>query len=258
MTAYTNERNTLRVHIFDSRVELDSYAAGRIAASIEADPQAALCVATGDSPRGVYAALAERRRSGELNTSQLIVVKLDEWHRMRMDDPSTCEVFVQELVVGPLGISAERYVGFDSDASDPAVECARVDGELDRIGGIGVAVLGIGRNGHIGLNEPGPALEPRSHYVEISDRTKGHVMIAGRTVDYGLTLGMRDLLASRHAVLIATGSEKEAALEQLFSGRISLDCPATLMLLHPNLDIVCDASVVALFRGAIERLAGRM
>jgi len=126
MTAYTDERNTLRVHILDSRRVLD--------------------------------------------TSQLVVVKLDEWHRMRMDDPSTCEVFVQDLVVGPLGISADRYVGFDSSAADPTVECARIDREIDRIGGIGVAVLGIGRNGHIGLNEPGGSLEARSHFVEVTER----------------------------------------------------------------------------------------
>ena len=262
MTEFRNQKGSLRIHLFDDRGQLDEFAADATVRSLaggtgsgrDATMPQTLCVASGDSPRGVYAALAEWQRSGELDTSRLVVVKLDEWHRMSMDDPATCEVFVRDLVLGPLGIPAERYVGFDSDAADPAAECARIDREVDRIGGIGVAVLGIGRNGHIGLNEPGPALEARSHFVKITERTKEHAMIAGRTVDYGLTLGMRDLLASRHALVLATGSGKEAALETLFSGKITLDCPATLMLLHPNLDIICDASVVAPFEKAIERL----
>jgi galactosamine-6-phosphate isomerase len=255
-TEYRNRQSTVRIRLFDDRAEMEKFVTEEVVSFVGSATAASLCVASGDSPRGVYAGLAERHAAGGFDTDGLTVVKLDEWHRMGMDDPSSCELFVQELVVGPLGIPASRYIGFNSDAEEPQQECERIDRALDGIGGIGMSILGVGKNGHIGLNEPGSAIELRSHRAKISERTKTHAMITGRTVDYGLTIGMRDLVASQRAVLMVSGTGKEEALRALFSGVITLDCPATLMLLHTSLDIVCDAKVVA--RAAIESLVKRL
>lgn len=267
-TDYQNRRGTLRVHVLDDPSQFDSYVAEEVigffagaATTTSVGPGGTpntLCVASGDSPKAAYDALAERRATGRFDTSGLTLIKLDEWHPMGMDDPSSCELFLRRHLVEPLGIPGERYIAFDSGARDPEAECARIDRALDAAGGIGLSILGVGKNGHVGLNEPGGSLELRSHYQKISERTKTHTMLGGRNVEFGLTLGMRDLLASRRAMLLVRGEGKEEALRELFSGRISLNTPATLMLLHGNLDIVCDARPVAPVRSAIEELLARL
>lgn len=255
---FQNSRGTVRINVFADPAELAAYVADRVVAFTADTKTATLCVASGESPKKTYAALADRHASGRFDTSSLTVIKLDEWYAMSMDDPSSCEVFVRERVLVPLEIPDNRYIAFDSNTADPDGECVRVNHAIDTAGGIGLAIVGVGKNGHIGLNEPGTSLELRSHRTKISHHTKAHSMLTGQRPEFGLTLGMRDLLASRRLIVLVRGDGKEEAFRNLFAGRIRLDSPVTLMLLHPNLDIVCDEAAISPVRPTIEELTARL
>ena len=85
------------------------------------------------------------------------MIKLDEWGGLAAGDEATCEAYLRRHLLGPLGVTPDRYTGFRVDAPDPAAECDAVASALDERGPVDVAVLGLGVNGHLGFNEPAPA-----------------------------------------------------------------------------------------------------
>lgn len=122
-----------------------------------------------------------------------------------MDHPSTCEAYLQQHVLQPLAIPPSRYLSFVSDAADPAAECRRVQAALEAWGGVGISLLGIGLNAHLGLNEPGPKFVGPAHVAKLEAGTANHSMLAaeGATVTDGITLGMDAILSGvRHIYLL--------------------------------------------------------
>jgi galactosamine-6-phosphate isomerase len=198
-------------------------AADLIIEAVRAQPHLVLCAATGSTPTRTYELLAERAEAEPSLFGSLRVVKLDEWAGLAMDHPSTCEAYLQAHVLTPLAIPPERYLSFVSDAADPAAECRRVQSELDGWGGVGISLLGIGLNSHLGLNEPADALVGPAHVATLEARTANHTMLAdeGITVSEGITLGMDSVLGSALVLLLVTGEHKAAALHD------SLSCTAS-------------------------------
>ncbi len=203
-------------------------------------PDCVICVATGASPLGLYAELA--RHAAEL--AQARILKLDEWGGLAMDDPATCETYIHERILAPWGLLPERLVGFQSDAPDPEAECARIRAEIARAGGIDLCILGMGADGHIGLNYPSSTLPAEVHLTDAS--TLKHAMLdaAQGKPTHGFTLGMAEVLQSRRIVLVVSGAAKAEALRRLMTGAISTEFPASLLWLHPDVHLFADHAAV--------------
>jgi galactosamine-6-phosphate isomerase len=227
--------------VFADHEALSQHAAIWLAECCAIQPDALLCLAAGSTPSRMYHLFAERMRTGA--ASELRFIKLDEWGGLAMNNPVTCEQQLRRELIDPLG-AAERYVAFESSPPDPVAECARIAGWLAANGPIDVAILGLGMNGHLGFNEPAVALHPHAHIAELSGDSLGHVMIQGSTdrPQYGLTLGMADLLQAREVLLLVSGAAKRAPLERLLSGEITTDFPASLLQLHPRVTLLCAAA----------------
>jgi galactosamine-6-phosphate isomerase len=206
---------------------------------------AVLCTATGNSPTGLYRELARAVQRDPDLFAAVRIVKLDEWLGVPRDHPASCEHYVRSNVVEPLRVSSERYLGFRLDSADPAQECRRVQAELDRRG-LDVCILGLGANGHVGLNEPAPSLEAGCHVTMLTDETRRHGMLAD--VDpkptHGMTLGIGDILRARKIVLLITGRGKERALSGLLAGKVTTALPASFLALHDDVDVFIDDSSV--------------
>lgn len=232
----------LRVEVYPDYQTLSDGAAEAIEGELRSKPDLLLCAATGSSPTGAYARLAERRRGDPDLFRALRVIKLDEWSGLAIDDPGTCETYLRRHVLEPLGVSRDRYVGFSSDPVDPEAECRRVAQLLDQQGPIDVCVLGIGLNGHIALNEPGSSLMPHAHMAELAEQSRKHVMLgqARNEVSFGFTLGMADILRSRKILLLVSGAAKKDVLARLLAAPITTDFPASLLWLHHDVTILCD------------------
>jgi len=236
----------LNVVSCESYEGLSAAAAALVTAEIENQQDLLLCAATGNSPIGLYGALARKAEADPAFFAALRIVKLDEWGGIAADDPGSAERYLRERLLGPLAIPPERYLAFASSPPDPAVECARIREELKRRGPVGVCVLGLGVNGHLGFNEPGPFLVPHCHVARLSEESRRHTMVramGGGAPEFGLTLGLQEILASRKIILLVTGSGKEQAIAELLSGRISTMLPASFLWLHGNVDCLIDRTL---------------
>lgn len=222
-------------------------AADFIAAEIRAKPDLLMCVATGSSPKRAYELLAGKKSHEPQLFERLRVLKLDEWGGLPPDHPGTCETFVRRWLIEPVDISADRYLTFRGDAPDPAAECARVSDMLRQHGPIDLCVLGLGLNGHLGMNEPANELCAGPHVAKLSEETCQHAMIreAKPPVRYGLTLGMGGLLQSRSILLLVNGPAKRDALRRLMTGHVTTQFPASLLWLHGGVACFCDREAAA-------------
>lgn len=235
----------LQPQVYSDHEAVSQYAAGWLAGRLRQQPNALLCLATGATPLRTYALLAERGATERRLFDRARLLKLDEWGGLSMTDPATCEQHLRTTLITPLGL-AERYIGFDSQPQDAQAECACIARWLHQNGPIDICVLGLGVNGHVGFNEPAEFLQPHAHLAQLSEASLSHAMLghsSARPV-YGLTLGMADLLQSRHVLLLVTGAAKRLPLQRLLSGRITTQFPASLLQLHPSTLLLCDAAAM--------------
>lgn len=231
-----------RVLVYPSAQAASVAAARRIIEAVRRKPDLVMCVASGASPLDAYQELGRVCQGWPDLFRALRLVKLDEWGGLPMDDSATCDAYVRKHLIVPLGVSEDRYIGFESDPADPAAECARVSEALRRWGGVDLCVLGIGLNGHLGLNEPGASLAAGCHAADLSETAQTHSMLtaAGAAPRYGLSLGMGDLLQSREILLLALGSSKREPLLRTWSSGVSTDFPASFLTLHSNVSVMTD------------------
>lgn len=232
----------MKVKIWGNHEAMSQAAAGWIARELGRDPRLLICLATGDTPARTYELLGVRARKSPALFDHLRVLKLDEWGGLPLGDPGSCETYLQQRVIRSWGVSQRRFVGFAAGPAQPKSECKRIRNWLARNGPIGLCVLGLGRNGHLGLNEPGSMLCPVAHRAVLSEETRAHSMLAHTIVkpDYGLTLGMAEVLEAARILLLVSGAHKRQPLKRLLRGEISTQFPASLLCLHPQTMVFCD------------------
>jgi galactosamine-6-phosphate isomerase len=227
--------------------EMSHSAAGDIAGEIRMKPALWLCAATGYSPRGTYRELVAKHQRGEIRCDALGIVKLDEWWGIPEGGPGSCEAYLNKELLSPLGLSRERYISFNSDARDPEQECLRVQDTLTETGPVDICLLGLGKNGHLGLNEPASSLSPYCHVSRLAAGSKQHAMLASleEKPGTGLTLGMADILRARRILLLICGEGKEEAFKAFMQQKIYPGLPVSMLWMHPDVRCYVDASSVS-------------
>ncbi|EFH7120547.1 hypothetical protein EEK96_20100 [Escherichia coli] len=157
----------------------------------------------------------------------------------------------KQHIVQPLGLREDQLISFRSEEINET-ECERVTNLIARKGGLDLCVLGLGKNGHLGLNEPGESLQPACHISQLDAQTQQHEMLktAGRPVTRGITLGMKDILNAREVLLLVTGEGKQDATERFLTAqdaaerfltaKVSTTIPASFLWLHNNFTCVID------------------
>lgn len=227
----------MRVEYFATELALAEKASTLIAEAIRHKPNLLLCAATGNTPTTTYRQLAAQQHL--FASDQLRVLKLDEWGGVPIDHPGTCETYLQQELIQALQIDPARYFSWQSKPADPALECTRIQRILEKEGPIDLCILGLGLNGHIAFNEPGEYLRPHCHVAELTRDSLGHSMardMPGAEL-YGLTLGMRDILAARQILLLISGASKKEITRRLLEGKISTSVPASFLWLHSNTQV---------------------
>lgn len=226
--------------------EMSNISAGRVMDEIVKKPDLLLCAATGSSPEGLYKKLAHIAGRERQLFKKLRILKLDEWGGVPVNHLVTCEYFIRNRVLGPLSIPMEHYISFDSHPEEPEIECARIRSMVDKEGPIDICILGLGRNGHLALNEPAEKLEPFCHVAKLSEESLQHPMIADleSKPEYGLTLGMKEILSSRKIIMLVSGKEKKQVAEKFLKGKVSTDLPASFLWLHPHVECFVDQEIM--------------
>lgn len=240
----------LRIVISPDHDQMSRRAAARIAREVRRKPGLLLGAVTGETPTSTYAQLAQTKAAEPSLFRRLRVLKLDEWLGVPPRHPASCEAYLREHLLGPLGVTRARYQGWRSRPPNPDAECARIAGWLSDHGPMDLCVLGLGRNGHLLMNEPAAALPPGPHMARLSPSTRRHSMIKAMNPlpRYGLTMGVGDILQSRAIVLLVSGRHKAAPLRRMLAGCVTTRHPASLLWLHADVTVYCDRAAA----GAIE------
>jgi glucosamine-6-phosphate deaminase len=237
------------VVVVDDRESLGRLAASLVLDELRADPALVLGVATGSSPVTTYRALVTARDEGA-DFSQVRCVALDEYIGLPEADPRSYHAFVRREIAEPLGVRPENVLVPDGNAADTAAACAAFEGAVRDLGGVGIQLLGIGRNGHVGFNEPGSAFGSRTHVAQLSATTRlDNARFFPRPDDvptHCLTQGVGTIVEARRIVLLATGSHKAEAVAAAVEGPVTEACPASILQRHPAATVIVDRTAAAL------------
>ena len=201
---------------------------------------ARICLPTGETPRPIYALGAP-----VMDVSSTTMFLLDEFD-LPGESAARCDAMLQHDLLDLLPRPPHEVHRLDPGAPDPVAECARFDALVDE-GGLDLTLLGLGSNGHLGLNEPDARLDSPTRVVDLASattRSAARYDPDARPVR-GMTLGMRRIMESEEIWLLVTGPHKTAILDRVLSGPISSDVPASYLQNHPNTTVFADESATS-------------
>lgn len=239
----------MEINISNSYREMCSKALAQLIAITGNMQQPLVCPASGSTPEGLYRQMVAAVKQQALDISNWNFVGLDEWLGMNGSDEGSCRQSLDEQFFNAIPVAANKICFFDGRADNPQDECDKVEAFIAQHGVIDVAIVGLGTNGHVAMNEPGTSASSRSHISDIAPETQAvgqKYFSSPKTITRGITLGIATLLQSKHILMLVNGSKKAAIVQKMLREPASEALPATLFLQHPNLHIYLDEEAAAL------------
>jgi glucosamine-6-phosphate deaminase len=238
---------TPTIHWCRSGSEFSRAAADHVAAILARKPEAVIALPTGQTPLGLYAELVARAAAKRLSVAQARFFDLDDYLGLSGDHPLSYARFLREHFLMPAGVAEEHIRLLRGDAAGIEAECNAYEAAIAAAGGLDLAILGLGTNGHIGFNEPGSDWSAQTHVVSLSEETRAtHVdQTQGKFVipEYGITVGIATILAAREVLLLVGGGDKARALAAFRGGIPDPKWPVTALLTHRNLTVLAEAEL---------------
>lgn len=222
-------------------------------ARLRATPELVVGLPTGSTPVPLYAALVRACRAGRADFSRATTFNLDEFLGVGRGDAGSYRTFMETHLFAHINLPARRAHVLDGRAADWRAEVRRYEARLSRAGGLDLVIVGIGRNGHLGFNEPGPSLTARTHRVALRRGTRrANADLFGgqwrKVPTHALSMGIGTILSAREVVLLATGPAKASIVARALEGPVTTRVPASLLQTHPNVRVVLDREAAAHLR----------
>lgn len=228
--------------IVESAEAAGELAASAIAALVARKPDAVLGLATGSTPLTTWSALATRG----LDLAHVRGFALDEYVGLAPGHPQSYRAVISREVVAPLGLTPALVRVPDGPAETVGAE---YEAAIAAAGGVDLQVLGIGRTGHIGFNEPGSSFASRTRVKTLAEQTRLDNARFFDSVDdvpmHCVTQGLGTILAARHLVLLAFGVGKAAAIAAAVEGPLSASHPGSAVQLHPHVTVIVDEAAAS-------------
>ncbi|MGR0221021.1 glucosamine-6-phosphate deaminase [Agromyces sp. ZXT2-6] len=228
--------------------------AGELAASVVVElvrrvPDAVLGLATGSTPLSTYRALARRITDERLDVSRVRGFALDEYVGLPAGHPESYRAVIAREVVGPLGLTPALVHVPSGDPTTIAEAADDYERAIEAAGGVDVQILGIGRTGHIGFNEPGSSLASPTRVKTLTEQTRAdNARFFDSPEDvpmHCITQGIGTILRARHLVLLAFGASKARAIADAVEGPVSASRPGSAIQLHPHATVIVDEAAAA-------------
>ncbi|ABG04691.1 glucosamine-6-phosphate isomerase [Rubrobacter xylanophilus DSM 9941] len=238
----------MRVRVLHDYEALSLAAAEEVAETLRSRPDAVLLLPTGTTPLGMYRRLAEMHRRAGLSFARATFFNLDEYLGLPPDHVASYRAYMHRNFYSLVDADPRRIHCPNGAAPDPEAECERYEAEIRRCGGADLCVLGIGRNGHIGFNEPGAPFGSRTRIVRLAESTRrvnARDFEEGRVPEHAITVGMATIFESRRILLLASGASKARAVAAAIEGDISESVPASLLRRHPDAAFLLDGEAAA-------------
>jgi glucosamine-6-phosphate isomerase len=239
----------MNLKIFSTYEDLSAATAQLIVDQIRIKPHSLLCFPSGDSPTGTLALLVKYAAEGRVDLSKCTFVGLDEWVGMDRNDAGGCQHYLYQHFFTPAQVAADRILFFDAKATDLQRECKRIDDFLSRNGPIDLVVVGIGINGHIGLNEPGASPGFKAQVIDLAPETKTSAekyFENSKKPEKGITLGLSQLMDAQTLVLIASGEKKAEIIKNTVEGPVTNKVPASHLQEHRHSYIFLDRAAASM------------
>lgn len=231
-----------KTEVLDSEYEMSRRCAQIVKETLERKPDALLCFPAGMTVVNTCRILKEMQEEGGADFSKARFVALDEWLDLE-DESENCTHFLRKHLYGPLHIREDQMTMFDTHAEDFGKECERIDRFIFDAGHIDLMLLGMGMNGHLGLNEPGCDFNDYTKVVALSDTTKnvGQKYFAdGMELTRGITLGMRHIFETKKVILQVSGRHKQDIVYRLYHTRPTMELPASALMLIDGAEVIMD------------------
>lgn len=239
----------MQIIISNTHEESSQKAANAIQAFMANKPYPLICVASGDSPAGIYRNFVTSGSKKELDLNHWSFLGLDEWVGLNGNDEGSCRYHLNAQLFSPLKIANSQICFFDGASKNLEEQCQITESTIQKHGGIELAILGLGMNGHIGMNEPNTSALTRSHIIEldlITAQVGQKYFQSPQTLSQGITLGIASLLEAKTIILIVNGEKKAAIVKQVVEGEITEKTPASILRRHPNCFIYLDKAAASL------------
>ena len=225
--------------------------AARIVSQLIAEkPDAVLGLATGSTPLPLYRKLAELHRAGRLDFSRVTTFNLDEYLGLAPEHPCSYHSFMREHFFDHVNVAKDRFHIPDGLTENVPEFCRSYDEAIRVAGGIDLQVLGIGKNGHIGFNEPSSSLASRTRIKTLSEQTiRDNARFFGsdeRVPRHVITMGVGTILESRRCILMAFGESKAQAVARMVEGPLTAMVPASALQWHPKVHVFVDEAAASL------------
>ncbi|MDD2957554.1 MAG: glucosamine-6-phosphate deaminase [Lachnospiraceae bacterium] len=230
--------------------DLSRKAANIISAQVILKPDCVLGLATGSTPIGTYQQLVERYKKGDLDFAGVTTVNLDEYRGLPRENDQSYYYFMHDNLFSHVNIPEGR--SFLPDGTEPDSEKACTDYEriIREVGGVDLQLLGLGHNGHIGFNEPGPVFEADTHCVRLTEQTiKANQRFFASIDDVpkeAYTMGIKTIMHARKILLVVSGEDKAEAVKNSFFGPITPQVQASILQLHKDVTVVADEAALSL------------
>ena len=231
----------MKIFIFESKEELGKALGHEFTELVKENTHAILGLATGSSPLETYQAIAEEAKEEGISFAEVQSFNLDEYLSCPLED-QTYRYFMNENLFSKIDIQAKN-------THFPSVsELGGYDKEIEEAGGVDFQLLGIGRNGHIGFNEPGTDFHSLTHVVDLTDSTReanARFFHNDKNLvpTQAVTMGIGTIKKSRRIALIANGVDKAEAIAKLYREEEDPSFPATALVHHPHFEVYVTAEV---------------
>ena len=239
----------MEYRIFESADELALCCADVISDLLAEKPCSVLGLATGASPVKTYEELVRRYQSGAVSFANVTTFNLDEYCDLPENDENSYHTFMDRHLFRHIDIKPENVHLLNGNAVDAQKETEEYDKLIEKSGGIDIQLLGVGRNGHIGFNEPSDRFSDGSFKVKLKESTieANSIYFNNSPMPrFALTMGIGTIMKAKRIVLIAMGEKKAQAIRSAVKGEVTPQCPITILRTHPDAMLLIDRTAASL------------
>lgn len=226
---------------------LGQMAARWVAREILACPNLVLGLPTGSTPIGMYQYLAQLTEEGLISFTQARTFNLDEYVGLADDHPQSYAYFMREHFWSKVDLQKGSIEIPRGDVPNLVAECRRYDKAIQKAGGIGVQILGLGLNGHIGFNEPTHNMEIHTHVVDLTAETiKANTRFfsdSEAVPRQAITMGVGSIMQADKILLLVSGESKRDILTKTLYGPVNTVVPSSILQLHADLTVLTDIAL---------------
>ena len=226
--------------------DMSRKAANIISAQVIMKPHAVLGLATGSTPVGAYKQLVEWYNKGDLDFANVTSVNLDEYKGLSPENDQSYRYFMNTNLFNHVNINKERTFVPNGLEPDSEKACREYDEVVAATGGVDLQLLGIGHNGHIGFNEPAEEFDKVTHCVDLQESTieanKRFFESADDVPRQAYTMGIKTIMQAKKILVVVSGEDKADIVKRAFSGPVTPSVPASILQMHPDVTVICDAA----------------